>query len=75
MVATVVFKSHMAGACIFDNVVEEFSHWEKYSPIFFLVIDESSEVSLHCTFLPLDLAINLRVEGSKEPLFDFPEVT
>ncbi len=74
MVATVELERRVAGAYILGVVVGELSHQEEPSPIIFLVIDESSQVGLHCTVLPLDLAINLGVESSREPSLDSQKV-
>lgn len=55
-------------------IVSEFGHIKELGLIVLFVIDKSSEIDFYLTNQPLDLAISLRVESSREPLFDFKEV-
>ena len=55
---------------IFRIIVRKFSHKKKLYPIIFNVIDKSLEISLYCTILSLNLAINLEIESGKILLFD-----
>ncbi len=55
---------------IFHIIVNKFSYEKELDSIVFFIIDKSSEIGLNHTVFPLDLAINLRVESSKELLLD-----
>lgn len=74
MIVIVEFKKYVAIAYILGVVVGKFSCWEKPSPIILLIVDKISEVGLHHSILPLRLAVNLRVEGNREPFLDFQKV-
>lgn len=61
----------MTSTHIFCIVINKFSYWKKPSPIILLTINKSFEISLYCIFLPLGLAISLRMKSGEESLPDF----
>lgn len=65
----------MTSTYIFGIIVGKLSYWKELSPIILLIIDKNPEVNFYYTVLPFSLAISLKVQGNREPLFDFQKVT
>ena len=74
MVAVVQLKRCIAGASIFRIIIGKFSYWKGSYLVVLLKVDKDLEVGFHYAISPLCLAINLRVEGGEESLFDAKEV-
>ena len=65
----------MAGADILGIVVSKLRHEKKSCPIILLEVDKGFEVGFYHTILPLNLAVCLRVEDSRESPLDVKEIT
>ena len=74
VVATIEFEKCVGDAYIFGIITGKLGYWKELSPIVLFIIDKNFEVCLHCTILPLGLAINLKMVGNKELLLDCQEV-
>lgn len=64
----------MASAGVLDIIIGKFEHKQKPSLIVLFEINKDLEIGFYSTILPINLAICLRVEGGREPLYDFKEV-
>ena len=74
VVPAVELERHVPRTGVFCIIISEFRHGQEPRPVVLFVINEGSKVNFHRTVLPLNLAVGLRVEGSKEPPFDAQEV-
>ncbi len=64
MEAAVQLERSVAAAGVFRIVIGEFRYRQQLSPVVLLKVDEGPEIGFHRAFLPLYLAICLRVEES-----------
>lgn len=71
MIAIIEFKRYVASIYIFGIIINKLSYWEELNLVILLVVNKNPEISLYYTILSLNLAVNLKIEGSKELLLDF----
>lgn len=64
MIAAIELEKYMTNASIFRIIIYKFDHQKLLSLIFLLIIDKNTKVSLYAVILPLNLAINMRIESN-----------
>lgn len=71
VIAIVELQKCVASGCIFDNIIDKFSHRNKPSLIILLAINKNFEIDFYYIVLPLSLAIDLRIKSNRKLLLDF----
>ena len=74
MISVIELEKYVAGAGIFGIVIGKLRHKKKPCLIILLKIDKGLEIGFHHTILPLCLIVCLRVENSREFLFNAKEI-
>ena len=74
VVPVVEFERYISYTKVFCNTISKFRYKQELCPVVLFVMNKNSKVSLYYTILLLNLAIDLRVKGSREPLFNAYEV-
>ena len=74
MTFTVELKWYVAGICILCIVIYKFRYKEKPYLIILILIEKSSQIYLHYTFLSLYLTIYLWMDSCKQSMFYAKEV-
>ena len=64
----------MARTSILGVVICKLGYGYEPSPIVLFEIDKGTKINLYSTILVFCLAINLRIQSRREPLFDVEEV-
>lgn len=64
----------MTGTGIFCIIVNDFSYRKKLGLIVLFVNKKTLKIGLHCTILPFDLIIGLKIENNEEFLLDLKKV-
>ena len=74
MVPAVELERRVHHAGVFCVIINKFCHGSQPCLIVLFVINEGFKVSFYYAVLPLSLAVNLRIEDSREPPFNAQEV-
>ena len=74
MVPAIELERRIPRTGMFCNIISKFHYAQEPHPVVLFVINKGSKVSFYGAVLPLSLAVRLRVEGSREPLFNAQEV-
>ena len=70
IVATMEFKKPIVNAYIVYIIVGKLRYWEKPSLVILLIINKNPKISFYYMVLPFNLAVKLRIKGSKWLLLD-----
>lgn len=74
MITAIQLEKRIADTHILSIIISKLGHWQEHYLVILFEIDKDLEVSLYCTILMFGLAVCLRVEDYRKPLFDSKEV-
>ena len=70
VIVTIELQKHVICLSIFDIIIYKLSYWQKVCLVILFLIYKKFEICLYCTNLSFYLAIDQKMKGCKEFLFD-----